>query len=60
MSGKSKGSVPSYKKQKEPEVLTPEQAFHRYFDMPKFTTDSKGNTKKNYKNGGIVNFKGTF
>jgi len=61
------GSVPSGGKsagtKKTEEKI---DAFNKFFNVPKFTTDRKGNTTKNYKHGGAVmagrkgKFKGTF
>tara|TARA_R100000231_G_scaffold33033_1_gene28876 strand:- start:523 stop:699 length:177 start_codon:yes stop_codon:yes gene_type:complete len=58
MSEKSKGSVPQHKK--EPKVLTPDEAFKKFFDKPQFEVTKEKGFVQNYKNGGIVNFKGTF
>ena len=54
----SKGSVPQHKK--EPKVLTPDEAFKKFFDTPQFEVTKEKGFVQNYKNGGIVNFKGTF
>jgi hypothetical protein len=58
MSGKSRGSVPSHKK--EPKVLSPDESFKKFFDTPKYEVTKEKGFVQNYKNGGIVTFKGTF
>ena len=58
MSSKSKGSVPSHKK--EPKVLSPNEAFKKFFDTPKYEVTKEKGFVQNYKNGGMVTFKGHF
>tara|TARA_R100001510_G_C7487274_1_gene96640 strand:- start:319 stop:501 length:183 start_codon:yes stop_codon:yes gene_type:complete len=60
MGKKSKGSVPQYKRKPKIKTIDTDEVFKKYFDTPKFEVTKEKGFVQNYKNGGIVNFKGTF
>jgi len=40
--------------------LSPDESFKKFFDTPKYEVTKEKGFVQNYKNGGIVTFKGTF